>query len=637
MENLKEKAQKTINEITKIGKYPLLIFAGPGTGKSSTLACRVIRLISKKLVKPQNIYVLSFSRSSVQDLKEKIEENLKKESLQPSLIEEIPIKTAHGMAYNIVMENFKETGWQKKPTIGNAGDDSMIFLDCSPNKSKAESWKEIDEINERLAYCKGLKQYKEYYKFKQFYGCFNFYEITRKAIDILKNNKSVRKDYLAKIRFLIVDEYQDLNSADQRLIDYLTNNQRGLTICGDDDQSIYKFRFAYPEGIRKRKKSGKYIVKEMSYSWRCPYYICWLANNVIKADKDRVPTIISKEPDGKGGMLCPIPSVTKSLNKETEWVAQQVEKNINFIKTNSERRRIEKRIKEGKGPYTILILATEPNVLDDLREKLSERQINFDVKQHKILANKKNKLVYYALKFIDDDTNNFTVRILLNRFKKFKKSRLLINKIIKYAIENEINLFSALQDQQFSSNSDVKKALKLLDDLLKIKIDEEFNLPIILLKVIKTLGFDKSNFLDIIKIAESSSDLKDFLDKIVLENLDPSDTIDKISIKNKEIYVVKLMTIHSSKGLTADEVFIMGLENGLLPKNSTSSEIQDLRLFYVAITRSSGRLYLSYVKVRRDGGRKYRVARGKNIREISHFLKKLKEEPNFKRYIKEEK
>ncbi|GAG73141.1 unnamed protein product, partial [marine sediment metagenome] len=221
LEEAKKEAERIKAEILKHGKEPLLVIAGPGTGKSTTLAERAAFLVDQKDVPPAKVYLLSFTNASASDLREKLKNKTDKAS-------EISLSTVHKLANKILKENYKN-----KYYISDFSDDLIIVKDAYPTKSYQELKNFLRKINKKIATLE-KKVDERYDKIKNFYKAFNFYEITDKVIDLLETVPFSLAKYQNKIEYLIVDEYQDLNPLDQKFIQLLSSsNKIGLTICGD--------------------------------------------------------------------------------------------------------------------------------------------------------------------------------------------------------------------------------------------------------------------------------------------------------------------------------------------------------------------------------------------------------------------
>jgi len=586
--------KQLISRILEIGKEPLLIVGGPGTRKSTLLAERVNSIIQKSLAEPRNIQVLSFNNASVRDLEEKFDDH--------KVPEAVKISTVHSLAYRIVLQNFAQTGWNGELNITDKMDDELILRD-----SRYEELG-LNEIYMNLADLRSLNEANEYYKFKKFYNGFNFYEITRKAVRLLKSDKKIRNKYLKEIDFLIVDEYQDLNRADQKFIELLTEENHGLTICGDDDQSIYCFRYAFPDGIREKYNSGKFQIVNLEFSYRCPDFIVKVANYIRSKMGDSIPKALKAVASEQKGLIISLPSSTETRNKEAEWVAEKIieEKNEYLSRKSQDER------------YKILVLASEEDVYRNLRKILSEKGVDYATKRSKILSQNLARRIYFALKFIEQPNNNLALRWVLHGLTPNTD----YNAVITKALEQNLSLWETV------NQSEDKKVKTICHNLLSIS--KENKPSKILEKALEILNIERNNSQGVSKlfeVAEESTTIKEFIGKIETQNLEPEEYTD--DSRTRKGFTVELMTIHSAKGLTADVAFIMGLENGIFPKDIQGNYTEEeLRLFYVALTRTRRKLYMSFVRSRRG-----RLARGEYIRTQSKFISIIQELPDWRDYL----
>jgi superfamily I DNA/RNA helicase len=596
-------------DILKVENDPLLIIASPGTGKSTKLAERARKLLDKHLVGINNLFVLSFSNESVDDLRGKLD--------KAKVPNNVWCSTVHKLAYKALLENLDETGMNNSFTITDREDDILICQDSNFGKiDYSLAKKQIFEIYQMLSQLNSnvITQNSQYYKYKNFYNGYSFYDITYKVNQLLKLKGEVRKQYFERIRFLLVDEYQDLNKADQEFIDLLTNSGRGLTICGDDDQSIYAFRFAYPDGIRERYNSGKFLIGTMEDCKRSPSYIVNIANYLRKLDKDSIPKRLIKEKSSFKGQIISLPSSRVNRNKEAEWVMSQLEKEINEVNSN----------KKIKDEFKILILASEDKVFYALKKLLKNKKISFKSRKIKLLESRFNRLIYHIIRFIKNKNDSLALRWIIHQLEKNPSG---IYTIIDKAITEKVSLWQALLLYKNCNEKWISRLIELGENFLKINLEQEPSE--VISKIIKIIGHkeDDKEVTELLKITNKIECIEDLFDLVSSENLDPAD-IETGPLEKKRKISIELLTAHSSKGLSADVVFIMGLENGLFPKESKFT-MNELRLFYVAITRTRNKLFMTYVRSRADN-----VSRniyGKRFR--SEFLNLIFKMPNWKEYL----
>lgn len=599
LEEAKKEAERIKAEILKHGKEPLLVIAGPGTGKSTTLAERAAFLVDQKDVPPDKVYLLSFTNASASDLREKLKNKTDKAS-------EISLSTVHKLANKILKENYKN-----KYYISDFTDDLIIIKDAYPTKSYKELKNFLRKINKKIATLE-KKVDERYNKIKNFYKSFNFYEITAKVIDLLENVPFSLAKYQNKIEYLIVDEYQDLNPLDQKFIQLLSSsNKIGLAICGDDDQSIYGFRYAFPNRIVRNFYSGKFTNKMMGYCWRSPQAIIEVSRPIIEmVDKElninRVPKSLYGQITHDKVKIISLPSATDKKNKEAEWIANKIKDIISKAR---------KKDKE----YKILVLASEREITKELKLLLEDANIPVKSWRKRILKLRKCKLLYHGLRFIRESKDNFSVRAIIHLLQK----NINLSKIVDLAIDEKKSLWSIIKEKSPPQLSAFIKIFKTLEI-----IGKEVDLIQILEKVRDTFRIDKTSeeYKKIEEMAKSAKNIDDLLSTIATEYLDIENYEVEGLIENRQI--VEIMTMHSSKGLSADSVFIMGMENQFIPRTKLTPD--NIRLFYVALTRSRGKLFITFVRSRRT-----RLARGQYKRKRSIFIDEILKNSD-KKYFKYE-
>lgn len=605
--NQKQLSEKIEEEIINVGFDPLLIVAGPGTGKTSLLAKRVKRILDNALAGTKEIFVLSFTNSSVKDIREKLDKF--------KIPQEVQLSTVHKLAYRVVLSNLEKSNFKDSFYLADLKDDTLILKDSLANHRMTDkSAKQFlnSKIYEKLATMKQVEVDNKFHQYKEFYKAYDFYEITEEAVRILKSYPEIRQGYFKKIKFLIVDEYQDLNVCDQEFIDIITNNHKGLTLAGDDDQSIYGFRYAYPDGIRSKYNSGNFINKNWKYCWRCPYFITKIANFIRKNDPKSIPKELIKEKSKSKAIIASLPSSQKRTgrNKEAEWAAFKINEEIEQFRKHTEQR--DKKLK-------VLVLASENKVYTDLKKILRKEGISFITKNPKLLNYTLIRKIFNTLRFISDSNDNLAVRWIL---KNLGVSGELALQLVDKAIRSNKTLWQVIDETK------EKKIKNIFREILSINPDK----PVIgvIRDIMKMLGIiepSKKEIKQLLEVAKDAKTLEKLFEVIISETLDPS-VVGKDEKVIEKDYEIEMMTLHYSKGLTADIVFIMGLENGIFPRARRYTQ-NDLRLFYVGLTRAKERLYLSYVRSRADNISRDTPGR----REPSEFIKLIQTMSNWRKYV----
>lgn len=573
---LQRQAEKIINEIITHGNSPLLVLAGPGTGKSTTLAKRAAYLVDNKKIDPEKIYLLSFTNASTEDLKNK----------SSKLSPKINVGTIHGLANDIAK-------FTEKYFISSKYDDLLILSDTYPKKGYKELKPILDDQNKSLANLDQSSKNTEYFRLKKFYNSYNFYEITLKAIRALSSSQDIKKHFQKKIKFLLVDEYQDLNKADQKLIACLSDNYRGVTLCGDDDQSIYGFRYAYPEGIKAIHLDKRFKTEMMCYSWRTPKSVINVADSIIRLlHSKRIDKPLHGEESKDRVEIVSIASATKKRDKEAIFICDKINEILKAYPENKP---------------NILILAREGELFKNIKELLNKSKISFEVQKEKLLKSKDARKIYYALRFVINYHDNLAIRWIAE-FLDIDQDSIL--KLVNSSIQQKIDLWETVNRNP--KNEAAQELKKTLGKLSGIDLEAEPRIVVAKIGKIFSIKKDSMGFIKFLELSKKAKNLEDLLSQISYEKLDIADYEGK---PESPLSQIRIMTIHSSKGLEADIVFVISVEDSILPLNNEKITANDVRLFYVALTRSRGKLYITFVRSRQT-----KTARGKYGPRRSKFI-----------------
>jgi len=279
---------------------PLLILAGPGTGKTTRLAQRMKYLVEEQNILPENITVITFTGAAAKNMRERISDSNKKETFVPHEKQPKIISTMHSLGYRIIREKAPEIGFDENIRVAFldktrdilVGDAAQISGFCRADGKETAKCRQfgvcIVALNETK--CKICKTYKEILR-----SCsaVDYDDMILLACELLRGDKALLDKYRSYCKQLLIDEYQDINSAQFDLIQLLSLGQlEGLFVVGDDDQSIYSWRGGSPGFIRKFKThfGDRAKIKPLCKSYRCHRHILEGAFGVVaKFDRDRLP------------------------------------------------------------------------------------------------------------------------------------------------------------------------------------------------------------------------------------------------------------------------------------------------------------------------------------------------------------
>ncbi|WGS66175.1 UvrD-helicase domain-containing protein [Enterobacteriaceae bacterium ET-AT1-13] len=631
---IKNMNENQIEAITSNNKN-LLILAGAGSGKTRVLVNRIFWLIKNQNISPKSILAVTFTNKSSKEIYNRINKLIKFN------INDIWVGTFHGLAYKMLYLNSNNKNFQiidkndqiyliksitkklnldikKYPPIK-----SMYYINKIKNLGLySKDYVDMNcsnEFNNKLLYIYKIYQ-KECYK-----HCFlDFGEILISANDFLFKNPVVLKKYNMQFKYILIDEFQDINNIQYKWISTIKNKNNKIMVVGDDDQSIYGWRGAKSEFIQKfifDYPDTKIIRLEQNY--RSTGNILFAANELINNNNNRIKKKLWTQK--KNGELISIYSAKNEID-EAVFI-------VNYIKI----------WKYNGGLLNDFAVLYRKNIQSNILEKILLRNnINYEILNSINFFNRiEIKLIIFYLRFILNNNDNISFLKIINTPKRGIGIN-TINKINEISKKYKISLFKAvykilkykiLKNRQFLNlngffiliNEIKKKIINLklyeqinyiiqkIDLFLMYKKKEDFKIRIN--NVYELIELSKKFYFENIKETEI---LKLFLSNIILNN-------DNIDIK--KIDSVKLMTLHSSKGLEFNQVFIIGMEEGIFPNkfiiNSKSLE-EERRLAYVGITRAKKKLILTYTKSRYLHGKNIFPIPSRFIKEIpKKFIKKI--------------
>lgn len=619
---------------------PLLIVAGAGAGKTKTITHRIVNLI-KEGVNPSNILAVTFTNKAAKEMREKILNEINKNNLGQNTVPFI--STFHSLGVYIIKENAHLVGVTKNFTILDDSDTNTIIKEAlkeaeidpkqyEPKRIKGIISREKGKFTKMEEYITNAEDYlsrivariwKIYEEKKAKENALDFDDLLIKATRLLKENKEVREYYQQKWNYVHIDEYQDTNEAQYIMSKLLSENHKNICVVGDADQNIYSWRGANLKNILNFEKDypdAKIILLEENY--RSTKNILEAANEVIKKNKYRPDkNLFTENKIGEKIVLCEALEETE----EADFIANKILEIVDnkntwsqiavLYRANFQSRVLEEAMLRYNIPYQVLGIkfferkeikdtlsylraALNPESLSDIK-----RIINFPARGigkttlAKIFANERESLpVKMQIKI-----NNF-YELLLQIKEKIETSN--ATEAIKFVIKK-----SGIEEELLTGGEEELERLANIKELatLALKYDNLEN----------GLGIEK-----LIEDASLASD---------------QDSIMINEDKKEKINAVKLMTVHASKGLEFDYVFITGLEDGLFPnrragesKKAEDAE-EERRLFYVALTRAREKLFLSYTNFRTIFGSRQINAPSEFIADIpADLLEREGGDPNVK-------
>lgn len=616
---------------------PLLILAGAGSGKTRVLTHRIAYLIDEKGVNPWNILAITFTNKAAGEMRERVDRIVGFGS------ESIWVSTFHSTCVRILRRHIDRLGYGTNFTIYDADDQKTLMKDvCKQLNIDTKIYKERAllsaissakdemimpdefELNAAGDYHKQriAKVYREYEKQLRANNALDFDDLLVKTVQLLQTQPDILEYYQERFRYIMVDEYQDTNTVQFKLISILARKYKNLCVVGDDDQSIYKFRGANIKNILNFEsvfEDARVIKLEQNY--RSTENILNAANAVIRNNYGRKDKSLWTE-NGEGEKIAfqqfddayeEANYVVNDIRKKVQEGTRSYNDHAILYRTNAQSRMFEEKLVTANIPYKVV------------------GGINF-------YSRKEIKDLLAYLKTIDNGRDDLAVRRIINVPKR-GIGLTTINRVQDSALEREVGFYEALltADMIPGIGRSASKLTSFVALIEHFKTSAKTMLPSELMKEI----LDYTGYIDDLE-ADSKEEAEDrianideLLNKIAayeescedeqptlsgfLEEVALVADIDNLDELND--YVV-LMTLHSAKGLEFPEVYLVGMEDGLFPSYMTitaddPAEIEEeRRLCYVGITRAMENLTMTCAK--------RRMVRGETqYNKMSRFLKEV--------------
>lgn len=610
LNELNENQRKAAEKI----EGPVLILAGAGSGKTRTVTYRIAHMIKEKNISPLNILALTFTNKAAREMKERAEELIGEENSY-----NLVVSTFHSFAVRILKTYSERIGYGRNFNIYDVDDQKSIITkikkemnikdDIAPGRiaNRISKLKEdgvgLNEVSRQLDLRISANQlfydiYKKYDEVLKANNAMDFSDLLLNARRLL-DDKYVLDIIQNRYQYIVVDEYQDTNNIQYEIINLIAAKYRNICVVGDEDQSIYAFRGANIENILNFEKDypDAYTIK-LERNYRSTKRILDTANELIRNNKSSKGKKLWT--DGSEGEKIKIFNA-KTPYDEAEFIVKEIKaksksgvdyKDMTILyRTNAQSRVLEEKLLEGNVPYKIY----------GGMQFFQRKEIK-DILAYLNLLNNRN------------DNHNFYRIINVPKRSIGEKT---LEKIAEIANERNIPMLDALQ---FVDETNIRGAVKnTLKDFYNMIQGIYLSLDELSVKEVFDEVITKTKYFDSIEDNKEDrvKNIEELLNSIIeLEKRNPNvslaDYLDMVSLTastdemEENENFVKLMTIHSSKGLEFDYVFIAGMEDGLFPSCSFESSEEDIeeerRLCYVAVTRAKKELYISYASERMTWG-----------------------------------
>ena len=616
---------------------PLLILAGAGSGKTRVLTHRIAYLIEEKGINPWNILAITFTNKAAGEMRERVDDIVGFGS------ESIWVSTFHSTCVRILRRHIDRLGYDNNFTIYDSDDQKTLMKDvCKLLQIDTKTYRErtilsaissakdemiTPEEYELNAYGDFSKKkiaeaYKEYERQLKANNALDFDDLLVKTVQLFQTQPEILEYYQERFRYIMVDEYQDTNTVQFKLISLLAAKYKNLCVVGDDDQSIYKFRGANIQNILSFEKEFEHTkVIKLEQNYRSTSTILDAANAVIKNNVGRKAKSLWTE-NGEG---------EKIQFRQFDTAYDEAEYIVGDIR---------ERVDNGKAAYCDHAVLYRTNAQSRLFE---EKMITANI-PYKIVggvnfyARKEIKDLLAYLKTIDNGKDDLAVRRIINVPKR-GIGLTTVNRITEAAQQRGISFYEALCSADLvpglgrsiskleSFAAMIEYFRKEAEHLSITELMEEILTETGYVEEMKAEGEEEAEvrlqnideFLNKIAAYEESCEeelptLSGFLEEVAL-------VADIDSLDEESDYVV-LMTLHSAKGLEFPYVYLAGMEDGIFPSYMTitaddPTEIEEeRRLCYVGITRAKKELAMTCAR--------RRMIRGETqYNKMSRFLKEV--------------
>ncbi len=611
---------------------PVLIFAGAGSGKTRVLTHRIAYLLGELQVPPERILAVTFTNKAAGEMKSRLQ------AMVGPVARDIWVGTFHAMCVRILRRDGSRIGIGRSFAVIDDADQRQLVKEIlddldydERHLSAGACLAEIDKAKNALIWPEQYVQsqtsfmgerianvYSEYQRRLAESNSLDFDDLIVRTIDLLERDEDVRKKYQQRFEYILVDEYQDVNAAQYRLIALLGSYHGNVTVVGDDDQSIYSWRGSdYRMILRFEEDFSGAKVFKLEENYRSTQRILDAANNLVANNRARSPKRLFTT-RGEGEPITVYPAATE--RDEARYVVEKVKSMVrdgaayrDFVvlyRTNAQSRVFEEALLAEGIPYRVV------------------GGVGF-------YARTEIKDVIAYLRYIVNSSDAIAFKRIVNVPRRGIGQQTLAA-LVQAANGARVSVGEGIFDSELLRSA-VPKKLKELERFAELVVDlrqfaQTAGVADVLVAVMERSGYVRElqsedsneararieNLSELVGVAreyEASDDdpsLAGFLANIAL--------VSDLDTLEEDASYVTLMTLHSAKGLEFSSVFLTGLEEGVFPHSRTLTEPAELeeerRLAYVGITRAIDRLFLTYAARRALFGNTYAYPKSRFLEEI---------------------
>ncbi len=608
LKGLNEQQKKAV----KAFRGPFLVSAGAGSGKTTTLTRRVAYLIRERNVSPNNILAVTFTNKAASEMRVRIGKLIDSRYANPI------IGTFHSVCVRILREDIQALGYEQNFTILDAHDQLVLVRKIAKELELSKQQFAPKSLLDKISHAKNnllspelfIAQIDGYYEeqLAQVYEIYqktlcqnhslDFDDIIRLTNALFAQNPKILKKYQDRFQYVLVDEYQDTNYSQHTLIKFLTKTHNNIFAVGDDWQSIYKWRGADVRNILNFEKDfPNATVIKLEQNYRSTQNILDVAYSIIKHNSNRSDKKIWTS-EGSGKRLTSFEACDE--REEASYIVDTIEKMMESGYS-------------GKDFVILYRTNAQSRIVEEyfLKKSMSYRIVG----GIKFYERKEVKDIMAYLRLIANSADSLSLERVISSPRRGIGSKTFAQ-WLSGAQETDVNAIEFGLSGNLIKFVTAKSKQKVIHDFCKFisdakKYSNKNTLTDLIIYVYEKSGLKRSlldgttegetrdeNVQEILSVATKYSDIEDALYKFIEEVALASDT-DKI---NQDTDMVHLMTLHSAKGLEFPVVFIIGLEEGLIPHNRAMVDNAEMeeerRLAYVGITRAKEKVLLLHARRR---------------------------------------
>ena len=600
---------------------PVLVLAGAGSGKTSVITQKIAWLIKSCGLEAKNIFAVTFTNKAAREMKSRVGQLLAGGGAQG-----LNISTFHTLGLGIIRQHHRLLGYKSGFSIFDSDDSLRILKDCllQHGKEQAEqapliqqlisSWKnELVSPEQALAMVNSAGEeraalvFQQYQQLLKTYNAVDFDDLISIPVQLLRSDSDVLALWHGKVRYLLVDEYQDTNGAQYELVKLLAGHRRALTAVGDDDQSIYSWRGARPENLAQLQTDFPELeVIKLEQNYRSTARILGAANTVIANN----PHVFDKSLWSELGHGEPVRVIQCSDDEaELDRVVTEI---------------VDQRLRKGWQWQDFAILYRGNHQARPLEIKLQQHEVPYHISGGTsfFARNEIKDIMAYLRLLINPDDDNAFLRIVNVPRRKIGPGTL--ESLGNYANGRHCSLYQAVNEIGFAQQAN-PQALQRLQDFVGFmdqhRQHSQQGKPISAIReLIDGMHYRAWSFqntaspaaaerrmqnVDLLvdslrkHLADEATDIADAVSKLILRDMLEQQAEDDSGDR------VQLMTLHAAKGLEFPHVFMIGMEENLLPhRNSIEQDDieEERRLCYVGITRAQQTLTLTLARRRKQFG-----------------------------------